>query len=306
MSFSGLQLLQKEATQLHKRRKADLEPMLQKGFALLNEAEEGGFSDREALTKASQIFLKVLICHRSDIRPYLFVAYVFILLKNFNRAQKYLDSARTIQHDHLLLIQFQNTLKSMENQTQAALPSIVFQHQGNPEDLFLEVKQELIRQVKSLTELWMPTLPLHPDDGIAYQSQLVQFDANFEAITEHLRTLDREVDTLTLRVHLRPFEVLLRRHKAHLAILVDYQNIKADLLAFKKQINWAYTRLETRDDALEKEPFEEILENLLDQCDLLADQIDEFEKQQQNTQDLEEIYHQILPLIEQYQELLDQ
>jgi len=114
------------------------------------------------------------------------------------------------------------------------------------------------------------------------------------------------MDTLELRVHLRPFEILMRRHKAHLDVLMEYQSIKDELLDFKQQVTWACTRLEANGAEASLDPFEQILEDILDQCDLLADRIDDFEKQGQATPSLEEIYHQILPVIERYQEQMDQ
>lgn len=309
MSYQFLGLLQKEAGKLRQERQQALEPLLHQGLEFLSRAEQTGFRDPGLLSQAADCFLRAEQADRQDIRPCLFLAYIFMLLKDLHRANLFINEARRHDAKHPLVQQFGQKLSELHQlKPQSGPAAPVATHlQDFPEDpelMYEAIEKEIMAQLREIQQ--MPPPPAHaaPEAIDAFAHQLELFRQHLTRLQAGLRELDQQIDTLALKTRLRPFEVMLHRHTAHLKRLQEARQIIADTTALRIEVGHSLNRL-SQGGMSDKAAYEAQLEAFLDRLDALADRIDAQEAQGQSTTQLEESYSWVMHLLEDYRDHLD-
>ncbi|MEZ0369101.1 MAG: hypothetical protein ACAI44_08465, partial [Candidatus Sericytochromatia bacterium] len=306
MSLKFLGLIQKEAGKLRQDRQQSLEPLLREGLEHLFAAESTGFTDPARLKQASVCFIRAQQAAQQDVRPALFLAYVFLLLGDLRRASLYLTEARRHDPRHPLVQEFSEKLIELNRQKPAKSTShnLNLHHDRDPDHLYEETEQAIMTQVRLLQELRPLESGVPASELRAFVEQLAEFHHNHAQIIAELGFLEQHLDTMALKARLRPLEILLRRHEAQLQAVQEVQEVLDGIQSLREDVGHALLRLEAG-VAIDKAAYELQLERFLDRMDALADRIDEQEAKGHKSMLLEQNYERLLPRLEDYRDLLD-
>lgn len=309
MSYQFLGLLQKEAGKLKQERQQALEPLLHQGMDFLTRAEQVGFSDSGLLRRAADCFLKAEQADRQDIRPCLFLAYIFMLLKDLRRASLFINEARRHDPKHPLVQQFGQKLSELHQLKPRPVPAapVAMHLQAFPEDpelMYEAIEKEIMAQLREIQQLPPPPAQAQTEAIDAFARQLEIFRRHLTRLHAGLRELDRQIDALELKTRLRPFEVMLHRHTGHLKRLHEAKQIVAETTALRIDVGHSLNRL-SEGGVSDKAAYETQLEAFLDRLDILADRIDAQEEQGHSTTQLEESYRWVMHMLEDYRDQLD-
>ncbi|PKL75400.1 MAG: hypothetical protein CVV27_15595 [Candidatus Melainabacteria bacterium HGW-Melainabacteria-1] len=291
---------------------------LVEGMKLLQRAHDEGFTQPLRLQQACSLLIEAIKQRRGDIRPYLGLAYIFMLLEDHAQAQKYVRQALTLEPDNPLVRSFQARIaedhqriaarrQTLRHSPGPSAASIAAADQGLDYDALYETAQSEIR--KLLRELMLAGLsaPVSNARGIAAleQRQAAQ-QAGHQAILAQLKIVDEDIDTADLVRLLKPVEAHLRRSQQVIELSKQLQSLAARL---REDIELAAQICEeargTQDPA-DLEVLEENLEALLDNADGYAQSIEELQQQHQQLADIETLYAQLQEQIESYQDALEE
>lgn len=312
MKFNFLSQIQQEASKLNLERKETLEPLLREGLDLLNQAEANGFQNIALLKQAARLFLKAQQGNQRDVRPYLFVAYVFLLLGDPMRSSAHLNLARRQDPTSALVKEFSEQLMAFsQKQKQKQKPKtsnthkqLDFSKDRDPDQLYDHLEQIILSEVRQLQILVPPQSDAPESECEHFHSLIQQAQQNFDDIQAQIHELDQHLDTYALKSRLRPMELLLKRHQIHYQSLQFVPQIQGSLDQLRADLNQAMYALE-RDLPKDKQPLEAQLEQLLDRLDAVADQIDELEAKGFKNPQLEQNYKFVMHRLEDYQDQLD-
>jgi DNA repair ATPase RecN len=151
--------------------------------------------------------------------------------------------------------------------------------------------------------------PVHPSLEAENVATLKAQSAELEMIEIHvlqtLKALEEEFNLEPLEKQLWPLQVLLRKYRRAIKDSQTYQEIQAQIAQALTQVRSTYDDLVFSPSPEEVQALEQQLEQLLDICDHLADQLDELEKRQVSQPELMREYQKLVLLVESLSEQLD-
>lgn len=318
MDLSLLQSLREQSSQLASQRHEKSDSAYQQALTALAKAQSSAFKDKAALKEASQQFLKAIQMARGKAEPYVGMAYLLLLLGQQQQAVRYLTQARDIDPTHQdtqkLLSYLQNpaafsapettsqrsqrlpqpqtdglraesavsspTSESRQNNIRTRLTELSYQASQLPLELTLDRKQ--LKQMELQLQDWEDRLEDLQDD-IA-ELELLE---NVNSLQRSVQVLERRIEKLQQ----------LYRDSVHLS------QVRAGILDVQFEVR-AILKNETL-ETLAPEALEDRLENFLDECDRLADLIDEAEGRGLNTQALASAYEALAADVESFQDAVD-
>lgn len=310
MDLQILKDIQKKTSLLAQQRHGNANAFSRVGLNILAQAQAEGFQNRERLSKACEHLMNAIQHNRNQPDPYIGIAYIFLLFGEYQEAGAYLKEALLIAPEH---VDAQNLLEQL---SQHPTPSP--QESELPSGFRLETAEDYDRlydhvelQIQEKTH----QLLLLPPDRIQLSSDLEAFtymDMQYMALLEQyswfihdIVVIEEEIDGAELRSLLRPWEVILERYKLVLNQSSELVDI-AELI--QTEISWVYLVLRQLNAnrfsvtaAFSEVRFEQLLEN----CDFIADQLDAFETKGQDIQPLLAKYEHMLKVIAELQDQLD-
>ncbi len=321
MDLSLLHALRQQSSQLASQRHEKSDEAYQEGLKALAEAQASGFRDKNALKQASQQFLKAIQMARGKAEPYVGLAYLLLLLGQQAQAVRYLQQAQRIEPNHedtRKLLQYIQNPQAFAAPVSQANPSMQAESgfriltldrpespdHVNPDE---EDRPRALREKLTLLSYEASKLPteliLDRKQLKAARAQVQGWEEQLEAIQEDIHDLERthNVNGLQRSVQVleRRIEKLdkLCRDSAHMCqIHDDILDAQLDVRGALKQS----TFVPEQADALEAR-----LEEFLDECDRLADLIDEAEAQGLDTQALAMNYEALTAAVERFQDAVD-
>ncbi|PKL76480.1 MAG: hypothetical protein CVV27_10075 [Candidatus Melainabacteria bacterium HGW-Melainabacteria-1] len=288
MDFSELALMQAKTKDLRQRRSGHASQDFEQGLALLQQAIDEQFSHKHRLEQALAYFLTAIRLQRSNPEPYLAAAYLFLLVRDANRALSYIKCVRELQPDHPELPQW---LAFFDHSGKVPLEPPPAADADRLHDALQQQIQALAKHLRPPTPSPDPvTLRSLQQEQAGLRQQLQDFNLRCDA-------LDQELDTGDLRQALLPLE----GHLAQLQSAIE--------AVFKQvQLQHALERLLENVRKQLTQPIKEpsLLEKTLDQCDFYADQLDQLEADGYSIAALKVHYIRVIRAVEAWQEALDE
>lgn len=278
-----------------------------KGLELYVRAKKGDFQDRELVKKAIKCFVDSIKLNRKNYKPYLFLAQIFIIFRDYRQATNYLKEAKRlvpdnpdvdIMIDYIARASTQKARQSLE----LKLPSQTPGKGGvNYDKLYDDIEQYIVQKIKAI----------YSPEGQAIKAtidrqQFEQFQENFEELKENfthiemqLEVLEQEMSTTELRAKLKPFTALKKRyvHILYASELLMEINDTIELWSFKTNKQVQVVNQELTMSALTYGKID--VERMKDGCDLIADQLDDLsEDKKVDISSVEPPYVRLLKLVD--------
>jgi tetratricopeptide (TPR) repeat protein len=294
---------------IHRYRHEESENHCHRGVECLLLAEEEGFQNRELLTEASDAFLSAIQHYRQNTQAYVGIAYLLWRLGDNTRALQYLEEGLRSQPSdpdvHALIRSITGYSTASPSSSAASPPSInvTAASTGAPppsspvtETRIVEIQQKVARTKQKIeaenTRLIRPSINLHEIDLL--QDQLSQWEATYYDILEDIDTLD----TFHVRVMLTcELSVLQDR-------ILDYHSAlqcSEELIALDDKIQAVSRSVKQTQEELESgKPgmYDALLESYYEQCDALADALDDLESKNIPVRVLDSHYQQLVDRVE--------
>lgn len=295
------------APAIHRYRHEESENHCHRGVECLLLAEEEGFQNRELLTEASDAFLSAIEHYRQNTQAYVGIAYLLWRLGDDARALQYLEEGLRSQPSdpdiHALIRTISGYSPSGSSATGTHQESALTEapHAASPsspvtETRIAEIQQKILRIKQKIaaenTRLIRPSINLHEIELL--QDQLSQWEGVYSRILDDIDALD----TFHVRVMLTcELSVLQDR-------ILDYHSAlqcSEELMALDDKIQ-AVSRAvkQTQEDREAGKPgmYDALLDSYYDQCDLLADALDELENKKIPVRVLDSHYQQLVDRVE--------
>lgn len=277
----------------------------QAGIQALAQAKAAGFQDKTLLKQACERLMSALQKNRNNPRPYIAMGYLLMISADRNRAKRYFLTALKLDPQNETA---QNFLASMAEAAEIELQAHDtlqrferFQTSSDPDLQYQSLEKMIattLKQVMSVPHQAEPALEPEALAKLREQStELLELKAGIE---KQIELLEDELDTTPLYFQLHPLEVILRRYQKALKTSAEFLRLQTEIAGLKQET----CRLIQA--ANEQKEVPQSLDALLDACDALADQLDEFETRKISIQPLETSYHELLGLVRILQEVLDE
>lgn len=328
MDFKNLEsIANKQAKQAGPPKKSKFEMAIKKGMRLLKQSHAEGFSNPETLQVSCGCFIDAITFKRTDIRPYLALAYIFTILEDFRTAEEYAYAAMKLEPNNTEIATFVEEVmafkKEVKQQIQTApnqnqpldleLPTSQVTQQSMPATpnyraLYQEIENFILEKVKNLFASKQHKIePTFDQNKFKIFQQSVQnLDKVIKYIEQQLSMIEQGMNVAQLRQKITPFKVLKGRYAQALntsKMLMEI-NDTIELWSFKtdKQVQVVNQKLTM--SALTYGRVD--VNRMMDGCDLIADQLDQLSEDENIDISLvESSYEKLLELVESLNGMVD-
>jgi len=298
-----LKALLKTHEQVASKRKDLGAQACEQGYGLLAKAEETGFKDKSLLKSASDAFIRAIRQERGNAEAYVGLGYLLLLISDFEGAEKQLKAALQFAPDNRdakSLLEFSQhkrlgiPLKTAQPETEESEQLLI---------QFVERIQAATRKCKS-SLLKQPLMDMGQLQVLLKEHGESQW--RFQQLEHELAELDQSFDAHSLKGLLSTFSDLLRHQTKMIQTSLTFQKLEQALLGQMQRVRDAIVNLPHLNNKAAIQAFEsETLEDLLDHCDKLADQLDTVSEQGHDIRALERQYETLVQMIENLQEQID-
>lgn len=335
--FHQLSALASLSDTRNQQRQGQAEKHLNKGLALLQKAHDEGFRHPLRLQEAAASLIEAIKFNRGETRPYLAMAYVFLLLEDHSMAQKYVHQALTVEPDSDQVRLFQARIaedyrrvaerrqSARTAQTAASAPagaafepsravSSLPQKAQSDFDLLnfdfdarydaAEARlRHLLREVMTAGALAPVS---EPRELSAIHQPAQKQKQGYETILQELKVIETEIDCSDLRRLLRPIESHLKRAEQVFAISQELLLLKTKIREETALVGQLCQEAAATQDPADVEVLEENLEAFLDNADGYGRTIERLEAREPLLGDMRQVLGQLNERIETYQEALEE
>jgi hypothetical protein len=268
---------------------------LVQGIALLCQIQNENFSSEETIRQTYQLLKQSLAQTPSLPEPYLAMAYLLLLSGDWDSSTLMLKEALLHAPNN------PDAHKMLDYITQA-------KHAPRPPQ---KTHIDWDRLHDQVAEMIVKHLHYHlksqenSNQEIVNQHLFDKLTTLINTLNAYIQTLEKEFDVMDLRHKIRPLNVLWKRHKQSLDLACAYASILGEIETELKRVNALIQKVQDPGLMSELEREQE-LEAILDQCDRMADKLDDLNKQGQDIQKLEIPYNQWIEKVTDLQGLLDE
>lgn len=324
--FQQLEALSKLSNSRDQQRHGQSEKFLLEGLNLIDQANAEGFSRPLRLQEAASHLTEAIKHKRTDTRPYLGLAYIFLLLEDHNMAQKYVRQALQLEPTNQLAKAFQariaedfqrvsqrrQELRSTTQLSRSKAPlAPVARLQSSADELdadaLYDEAEAKIRQL--LRDLMLAGLPNPAADSkgiLALQQRYENYQQLHQGILKQLAIVDEELDTSSLQRLLKPVDAHQQRCRAIIAFSQELKGLKDSILQETEQVEAIIEEARSTEDPADIEVLEENLEALLDNADGYAQDIERLQTQNFPLAGIEDLYEKLQERLESYQDALEE
>ncbi len=289
--------------QVSRKRKEQGTMSCEQGYELLIQAEKTGFKDKAILKQASDAFILAIRQERTHPEAYIGLGYLLLLLSDFQAAETQFKSALRFAPDNQdakSLLEFSQhkrlglPLKSAQPETEES--EQLFVH-------FVERIQTAIRKAKA-SQLKQPLLDMAQLQVLVKEHGESQW--RYQQLEQELAELDLALPADSLKGLLNSFADLLRHQTKMIQTSMTFQKLEQALVAQMARVRDGIVNLPQLRSKEDIQAYEQnTLEDLLDHCDKLADQLDSISEQGHDIRSLERQYETLVQMIENLQEQID-
>lgn len=295
-----IKTIQNQNAALHQQRQGRAEACFQTGMAALAQAHAQGFANPLTARKACESFIEAIRQKRSEVRPYLMLAYLFAVYDAYPTAWQYLKAAQDIAPAHPEVAHFRQHLQSV------GLASAVAESQETQQDQeYQALETRLRRRIQSLERQDDAEVTADPVQLTVLLENSKRFQEDLQSLGSRIEALSGSFDTGALNKLLeqlsslwRPYDAALRNSRVLTALKAEVQQTQLKVLELLQQC--------ARARSADMPGFEAALDALLDRCDAYNDALETLAKRDVWIQEVEAIYHNLLGQAELFRELIDE
>ncbi|HEY9842085.1 MAG: hypothetical protein ACAI44_30535 [Candidatus Sericytochromatia bacterium] len=312
MKLEDLQLAGREASLNRQNHYSGLvKEQLSKAYTALASFRKGGPTARQQLKLAFGCFSKALQYDRRFAEAYVGLAYVFLLLGDRQNALPLLQEA--LQRvpgdaDATMFMAYLQQVKARKKSQPAKLMSAPALKPKAAEaidydELYDRTEAQIVANLQLMT-MRPPQVTLEAEAYRQLKQQTQSYLDYCEKTRENLAILDQEIETDELQQRLEQLERLASRFRQALSHSEQLRALNKEIRQHREGVSELRTAISSRKMAPNQ--FEAELEKMLDNCDAVADRMDNLETQGCPIDTVCKSYEIWLNALEQLQELADE
>jgi len=327
MDLSQLSRIQSKKAKLVQERSQNASAACDLGFQCLANAfqPENRVQSRQLLIQAYDAFQQALEQQRTNPEPYVGLSYLLTSMEQYDNALVYLEEANrlcpsypnlqamfrsiTEAQQHKAKLRRQQSGAAKVDRSKPPVPPFK-PSEPQPIDydaLYDQTLNLIVQRVHKI--MGENRLPHHPTLNSKELELLSIQRKNWrkwhKEVQSNLDILDQEIDVSPLQLQLKPFELLLKRYSDFIVasqLLIELKlRIRDESVLVLAQIREGQGVVDPSDVAI----LQENLESILDQCDKMADQLDQIEALGFDNSMVLADYEKLIRYVEALQEAID-
>lgn len=248
------------------------------------------------LGQAFQGLKQALRRNAQDYRACFGFGFLLALMQSFALARVFCQRGLQLHPGHPAGLHLLNWLLAQPDQSFSLDSRIRLDTEALSEGLETRLKAQL-RQVTSSPH-YQVRATLQTLTALEQLRQ--EIEAELRLSEYYLSWIEQDEDAQTLRQALRPLEGFHRRMQEHCRLAQGYSRISGEIARSRQYLQALEIELQSRQSLAP-----ESLETLLDQCDSLADQLDELDQRQVLLPELRAEYRQLIRQVSDFQDRLE-
>lgn len=310
MDLQALHTYKQKTEQISQERHEAAADLLRCGLECLADAQAEGFSDRALLVEACEYLMEALRLNYRETEAYIGMGYLLWVLGDPLGALPYLQEALELEPQNqdvqtlLLLVAPPHPVARLST----ALPLAVVSAQPNYDQLYDELQALIIREIQQVSALPPQTFMVSNEKFKIEQMERKyrQWVETQMSLQHKMGLVEVEIDCSELQKMLRPLDILLQRAQTQLNLSWQWVHLEETLLAQTEWLDAHILSFEAQNGALPLDFSLARFDILLEDCDSLADLLDEYELKQFDVSSLIAKYEAMTDKISQIQDYLDQ
>lgn len=291
------------------------EQHLAQGIALLTQAHEAHFSNPNCLQEACRSFIEAIKYKRTDIRPYLSLAYLFLILEDHQMALKYIKQALAIEPQNRLIKDFQQRvasdyerIKQRRQEIKESFTPVTFEMPDTVDyDSLYDQAETAIRQaVRQVMRASVPDPALDSKEMEAIAKLFESYQQEMDRLHEQLKVIDEEIDIADLTRMMRPLEANRRRYQQLLSTSEIFCKVARQIKEEREMVKQICEEAKSTQEVEDIPVLEENLEALLENAYRYSQELNHLKQQGYTITALETIYGELHEQIESYQDILEE
>lgn len=277
----------------------------QAGYRDLSEAEKSGFQNKELLKQAAQHFIQAIRQERTQVEAYIGLAYLLLLISDLRAAEAQLKVALRLSPENP---DIKALLEYCLHQRLGLKTPVRNSLARESEQRYTQLQSKIQGAIQTWSQRSMPLEPTcEPEPLARLQANQQELSALWLSLDQELRELEHDMQILSLRRQAQPLQSLLWRLEKIIHTSRHFQTLQQTIQLALQEVQQSSAHIQKLSDKQQIQHFEQTtLEQYLDQCDHLADQLDALSSQGHDIRVLEQPYERLVAAIEYLQDLLDE
>jgi len=294
MNFNALIELREQSQALHARRHQSASDAYAQGLKFFEKALQTQFQDKQALKYALELWFTAMKTHRQNPKASIGVGYIFMILGDRVQAMRYFKNAESIQPDSADAKLF---IEALSAPVFAVKETSLQETELN----YAQTEQLLVKHQK-----WLKTQPstkpvIDSEAYAALQERAQKENTLLVKASAQIQQLAAITDTCQLDIQFYQIEKAYQLTEKALRFSDKFIVLAEEIQKIENSIGPLFALLkQNRAQALQ------VLEQMLDHCDKIADQLDDIEAQGVSISLLEAPYSQLLQRVGLLQENFDE
>lgn len=316
MNLKELTQLRAQSVQRENPRHQKAEDFLYQGLAALQYAHETGYTRPEMLKQACVWLIEAMKANRSDTRPCIALAFLFMIIEDHATALEYLQLVLTAEPHNVFALALKETLQEQllskqsrqphSGQATASATSGLAQDAADQEDvdfdqLYEHTRREILAAAHELMTAPQPVAGATPQHVARLRAVRLRGHQLLQDFQQQLEELEQEIDTSALSRLLKPFEVHVRASERLLLLSERSVGLLERITALRQEV--LGTSLPVDSETVKQA--EQVLETWLDSCDAFADELEALESEELALEPVLSHYEDLIAQVEKYREALD-
>lgn len=306
---SLLNELERSGQTAHSRQSLS-EKYYQEGIVGLARAQQENYTRPQSLVTACESLIKAIQYGRTNPKPYIAMGYLMILINDRDKAMRYLLEARRLEPDNAdtqayldFLSRPAQTPKADVRPTFVAKALDEIEAGFDYDALYEETEARIFDEVKRLMNVRIVPPLADRKQHRQLKAQQEEVMTLIEGFNAKLKTLDEEFDIGELQNRLRPLDQLSRRLTAarevsrrFILLLEALHQLRAEVDALLQKTDQSFGLTEA---------CQQLVEQILDRTDQLADDLDALEQEGHDIQPVQPTYESLVAQIERLNEIIE-
>lgn len=323
MDFKEIEnIASQHASKADDTKQSQFEAAFKKGLLYLERTHQEGFKNAETLMTASDYLIDAITFNRTDVRPYLALAYLFSILEDFQTAEEYAFTAMKLEPENPEVTTFLDEMAAFKREIRAAAKqagpvqlSVPDKPPPYREDTTTPDYQKLYQELETfildkLRDLFSNPVSSEPTvDPKKYKILTKSYKSLnhvIKYIEQQIATIEKGLNASGLKEKMSPFNVLKDRYISAIQTSKSLMEINdtIELWSFKtnKQVEVVNQRLTM--SALTYGRVD--VNRMMDGCDLIADQLDQLSEEKDiDIALVEGSYEKLIGLVNSLNDMVD-
>lgn len=294
LDFQALNAARQQVKNTHQQQQSQAQAHYQTSLQLILEYTDT--LNPALLSQAMEAIKASLALRSNQAEPYTVLAYIFSGLGKQTEALKYFKQAQALNPDLPLLKTLQGILSSGHSNKEQEQPVSVH---SNEDNLYHETERLISEATHWLMAVQNP--PKQPQasevEKSRFEALFAQLEARHQTMTKQVHVLESSMDVSALCAQLFPFEIVLKEWGQVIALSDQFIRLQTQIFRLAKRVQDLASELLSA-----PEKGQTHLEDILDQCDALADELDALAQKGHTIQALEAPYNALLQQVTEVQD----